>query len=98
MTGGKQVVDLGVLAGVARTLRQTSADVDGLARSVPGPPDAGNATAVVTGMLARFLDNAGALVLGAAGAAEQVATGNADYAETDTQAADSLRGEPNRPR
>ncbi|MGO1052997.1 hypothetical protein [Crossiella sp. CA198] len=98
MTGGRALVDHGVLDGIARTLRQTSAEVDGLAGSVPGAPDAGNATAVVTGMLARFLDNAGQLILGAAGAADQVAAGNADYAGTDAQAADEVRGDRNRPR
>ncbi|PRX44545.1 hypothetical protein B0I33_11154 [Prauserella shujinwangii] len=83
-------VDYDVLDGIASTLRNASADVDALGNSVPGTPDAGDATPAVTGILAHLVENASAFVLGAAGAGDDVASANAAYRDQDAAARDDV--------
>lgn len=78
--------DLGVLDSIVRALRNASADVDGLGHSVPNTPDAGDGTPAVVGILAHLVENASTLVLGAAGAADDVASAAITYRESDNAA------------
>lgn len=89
MTGPK--VDHDVLDGIASKLRNASSDVDALGNSVPGTPDAGDGTPAVTGILAHFVENASALVLGAAGAGDDVASANKGYREQDHAASEGVQ-------
>lgn len=83
-------VDAGVLDGIASTLRRTSAEVDAVGNSVPAAPDAGDGTPAIVGIMARLVDNAGQLVIGAAAAAEAVAKGNSRYQENEAATAGNL--------
>lgn len=85
-----QNVDHGVLSNIASTLRSTSSDVDGLANSLPRTPDAGNGTAAIVAILSKLTDHAGQLVVGAAAAAETVASNNETYAENDRSSAETI--------
>ncbi|MFC0112852.1 hypothetical protein [Kibdelosporangium aridum] len=85
-------VDAGVLDGIASTLRRASMDVDALGNSVPAAPDGGDGTPAVLGIVARLVDNAGQLVIGAAAAAEAVAKGNALYQGNESETAAKLHG------
>jgi len=76
-------VDYGVLDGIANTLRDASTDVDALGNSVPHTPDAGEGTPAVAGILAYFVRNAATLVLGTAGAGDDVASTSAAYRRMD---------------
>ncbi|MGA6165682.1 hypothetical protein [Amycolatopsis magusensis] len=84
-------VDPGVLDGIASTLRDASSDVDSLGASAPGTPDAGDGTPAITGILARLVDNAGQLVIGAAAAGDAVAQGNAGYDSNEAAAGADLQ-------
>lgn len=83
-------VDFGVLDGITGTLRGASSDVDSLGESVPGSPDAGLGTPAVTGILAHLAENATSLVLGAAGAADDVASANTAYQAQDSAAREDV--------
>lgn len=89
MTGGFEV-DPGVLDGIASTLRHASADVDDAGNSMPDPPDAGLGTPAITGILARLVDNAGQLVVGAMAAGDEVTMAEQNYLEMDAQARKDL--------
>ncbi len=89
MSGPK--VDHDVLDGIAGTLRNASSDVDKLGNSVPGTPDAGVGTPAVAGILAHLVENASALVLGAAGAGDDVASANGSYREQDHAAGEDVK-------
>ncbi|GAB3502675.1 hypothetical protein [Amycolatopsis cihanbeyliensis] len=84
-------VDYGTLDGIASTLRNASTDVDALGNSVPGTPDAGDGTPAVTGILAHLVENASALVLGAAGAGDDVASAKQRYQEQDGVATEDVQ-------
>lgn len=84
-------LDPGVLDGIARTFHNGSADVDALGNSVPGTPDAGDGTPAVTGILAHLVENASALVLGMAGAGDDVAEASKTYQAQDTTAGEELQ-------
>jgi len=84
-------VDYGVLEGISSKLRNASSDVDALGNSVPGTPDAGDGTPAVTGILAHLVENASALVLGAAGAGDDVASANAGYQGQDQAAGEDVQ-------
>ena len=83
--------DFGVLDGIASTLRHASSAVDGLGNSVPGTPDAGDGTPAIVGILARLVDNAGQLVIGAAAAGDDVAKAKGAYQKNESDAANDVR-------
>lgn len=91
MTVSGHEVDHGVLDGIASTLRNASSSLDSVGNSMPGTPDAGDATAAITGIMARIVDNAGQLVIGAAAAGDAVATANAAYQKNDAAAKEDLQ-------
>ncbi|GAA2781724.1 hypothetical protein [Saccharopolyspora taberi] len=79
-------VDPGVLDGISSRLQNASADVDALGKAVPGPPDAGDGGPAVTGILAHLVENASALVLGLAGAGDDITETNKTYQAQDAAA------------
>ncbi len=83
-------VDLGVLDGIARTFHQASEDVDALGSSVPGTPDAGDGTPAIAGILAHFVENTSSLVLGLAGAGDDITAAAQDYRSQDDTASNEL--------
>ena len=76
---------------LSRTLTDASESLDTVGRSVPGTPDAGMATPIVTAVLAHMVDNASELMLGLAGAGDDVTEANQTYQENDAAARDELR-------
>lgn len=90
MNGVGHEVDYGVLDGIASTLRSASSSVDDLGTTAPGAPDAGDGTPAITGIRARLVDSAGQLVIGAAAAADAVASGKAAYQENDVVAGEDV--------
>jgi hypothetical protein len=87
-------VDYGVLDGIASALRNASSAVDATGNSVPGTPDAGDGTPAITGIMARLVDNAGQLVIGAAAAADAIVETNVAYQENDAAAANDVSNVP----
>lgn len=84
-------VDHDALDTISKTLTDASESLDRVGKSVPGTPDAGMATPVITAVLAHMVDNASALVLGLAGAGDDVTESNQTYQEHDATAGDDLR-------
>ncbi|MGH3519870.1 MAG: hypothetical protein ACRDQ7_21285 [Haloechinothrix sp.] len=90
MTGPGHGAEAGALDGIARILRNASSDLDSVGDSLPGTPDAGDGTPAITGIMARIVDNAGQLVIGAAAAGDAVAEVRETYDEDDAAARDSF--------
>lgn len=84
-------VDQGVLEGIAKTFHDASTDLDALGKSVPDAQDAGDGTPAVIGILAHLVENASSLVLGMAGAGDDVTEVNKTYEEQDAAASEELR-------
>lgn len=84
-------VDFGVLDGIANILGNASANVDDLGRSVPSTPDAGDGSPAMAGILAHLLENACTLILGLAGASEDVTLTNSAYQQMDHAAHEEIQ-------
>lgn len=84
-------VDPHALESIANTFHNASTDLDALGKSVPGTPDAGDGTAAVTGILSHLVENASSLVLGMAGASDDVTEVNKTYEEQDAAASAELQ-------
>lgn len=92
-------VDLDTLDGVARTFNRAHRELDAIGNSVPAVPDAGDGTAAVASMMSHLVENTSSLVLGLAGAGDDVAEVASEYRHRDANAVDELRrsaGEPGR--
>lgn len=90
-------VDHTVLDSISSTFSDASGALDGVGRSIPGTPDAGVGAAAVTAVVAHLVENASSLVLGLAGAGDDVDEANRTYKDNDAAATDELRkavGEP----
>lgn len=84
MTGHK--ADPGVLDGITDRLRNASTDLDGVGKTLPESPDAGDATAAIAAILAQLSDNAGQLVIGLEAAATMVSDAKDRYVADDEAA------------
>ncbi|TDC99751.1 hypothetical protein E1181_28960 [Saccharopolyspora terrae] len=90
-------VDHTVLASISSTFSDASSALDGVGKSIPGTPDAGVGTPAVAAVVAHLVENASSLVLGLAGAGDDVSEANRTYKDNDASATDELRkavGEP----
>lgn len=85
-------VDDGVLDGIAATLQGAGGDLDEVGRSVPDPPDAGEAGSAIAGIVSQLVDNAGQLVLGLKAMGEAIAEAGVDYADHEARATEALEG------
>ncbi|SNR38450.1 hypothetical protein SAMN06265360_104135 [Haloechinothrix alba] len=85
-------VEDGVLDGIAATLQEAGGDLDEIGRSVPDPPDAGEAGPAIVGIVSQLVDNAGQLVLGLKAMGEAIAEAGVDYADYEVRAAEELEG------
>ncbi|MEV4283522.1 hypothetical protein [Actinoplanes xinjiangensis] len=91
MAGGLDV-DLDCLDAISGRLARAADALDAAGGSVPGLPDAGDVSGIMGAAIAHLTESAGNLVIGLAGAGEEVSAARRDYAARDQSSADSLRG------
>lgn len=90
-------VDHTVLDSISSKFSDASGALDGVGKSVPGTPDAGVGAPMLAAVVAHLVENASSLVLGLAGAGDDVGEANRTYKDHDASATDELRkavGEP----
>lgn len=90
-------VDHAALDSIRKTFSDASSALDGAGKSIPGNPDAGVGTPAIAAVVAHLVENASSLVLGLAGAGDDVGAANSTYKSDDAKATDELRnavGEP----
>ncbi|TWF92573.1 hypothetical protein [Saccharopolyspora dendranthemae] len=90
-------VDHAALDSIRATFSDASSALDGVGKSIPGTPDAGVGTPAVAAVVAHLVENASSLVLGLAGAGDDVEETNRTYKSDDAKATEELRnavGEP----
>lgn len=82
-------VDNDALDGISATLAAAGSNIDDVAASMPSTVDAGDATAVLLGILAQLTENAAQLVEALTVASVAVAQANASYREQDVESANA---------
>ncbi|MDI6099951.1 hypothetical protein QLQ12_15225 [Actinoplanes sp. NEAU-A12] len=85
-------VDPAMLDAIADQLTRAGANVDATGKSAPPPPDAGLATGLITGVLARLCGNAAQLAGDLRTAGSRVTEANQMYAREDAASGQSIRG------
>jgi hypothetical protein len=84
--------DLPTLDSIASRLNQSADALDGVGKSSPGIPKAGDVSGIMGAAISYLADSAGNIVLGMKGASEEVTNARKDYAANDQSAANSFRG------
>jgi hypothetical protein len=84
--------DLPTLDAIARRLTTSADGLDGVGKSSPGLPDAGDVSGIMGAVIAHLTDRAGELVVGLKGASEEVTQARQGYAKIDQSSASSFRG------
>lgn len=92
--GDELDVPAGVLDEIRSSLGTGASGLESCGSSAPGSIDAGDATAVLSGMLSRLVDNAGALSESLTAISSQVGSVGAEFWRVDSGEAARYAGKP----